>query len=683
MKKNVKLTISAIAIATLSINTFAYASSTTNTTSTNVATSTKTTATTTATTATDTTETVDLSPKATSFTDDMLSDKYTSSSTITLKDNASTSTSKNVSIKNNVITIKSAGTYVISGNLSDGQIIVDTDDKEKVQLVLKDANINSKTNAPIYVQNAKYAMITLADGTTNTLTDTETPYVLTSDEDIDSVIYSKDDLVLNGTGTLNVTAKYNDAIKSNDTLYIVSGNYNVNSKQDAFYGKDAIIIDGGNFDVYTYTGADSVEMVAETFGGGGFPANMTLPDGTTFDPSTMTPPEGFDPSTMTPPTGGGFPPNMTLPDGTTFDPSTMTPPAKPTNNFGSSTIVSKSPTDSVSSATPNTTNKSTTTKTTNATATTKTTTTVDAETTEVTEDTGSHKGFKSKGEIIINDGTFDLDVYDDGINAGTFLEINDGDFTVNSGDDAIKGEYVLTINGGKINITNCYEGLESKVLHLNGGDITVSSFDDGINASDPDATSEAMPIPFGSDVAIDYENDPIIYFDGANVVVNASGDAIDANGAIIINSGNIEVHGVNNGGELAVDADKSTVINGGNLFVLGGFGTASSSSKQNVVTVSLGGTISAGKTVTVSDSTGKTIFETVAKRDTTAVTFSSNLIKTNETYTIKGGDVTKTIKSTATVTKEATNNMGGMGGRGTKPTTGTTTTTPSTTTKTK
>ncbi len=624
-------------------------------------------------------EVVDLSPKAREYSASELSDNYTSSETITLKDGASSSTDSSVKVSGNTITITEAGTYVISGTLSDGQIVVDTTDEEKVQLVLNGVTITNSTQSPIYIKKAKdYAMITLKAGTTNTLTDNETYTLPTSEtEELDATIYSKADLVINGTGSLVVNANFNDGIKTNDSLHIVSGNITVDAVHDAIYAKDAITIDDGNLNIVTKDGSENKVMEFEQMGGGGFggqmPEGMTPPtDGQM--PTGMTPPtDGQMPEGMTPPTDGQMPTGMTPPtDGQM--PTGMTPPTDgqmpqgmtpPDGQMGGrgmrgqGTGMDAQTSASVTQPTAPTSTSSTTT-TNQVTKPTTTTSTTDATTTTTEEDEESNKGLKSKGEIVINGGTFTIDSYDDAIKAGTFLEINDGTFDIKSGDDALKGDYILTINGGDINIGYCYEGIESEKVYLNGGNIDVISKDDGINASLENSTTSTMHgNPAGSDVAVT-EADPIIIVDGANVKVNADGDAIDSNGGFTMNSGVVEVHGVNNGGELAMDFDKQALINGGDLLVLGGAGNLSSSSTQNVITTTLSSQAASGSTLTVKNSSGTVLFSTVLERNTTAVTFSSSDIVKGQTYTISDGTNTTTI--TASTTSTVTGTSQGMGG---------------------
>ncbi len=616
-------------------------------------------------------ETVDLSAKARVYTADELSADYTTSSTITLANNATKSSNSSVKVSGNTVTITESGTYVLSGTLTNGQVIVDVEDDAKVQLVLNGVTITNETASPIFVKSAKdYAMITLAEGTTNPLTDgdTYTAPATEADEELDATIYSKDDLVINGTGTLTVNANYNDAIKSNDDLHIVSGVYNVTSKNDAFYGKDAITIDGGTFNVKTSEGAEAAVMQTNEMGGGMGHGMMPTDSTGTTTTTGMTLPEM--PEGMTPPdfANGQMP---TLSEG-------MTPPTgEMPQGGGMRGNANNTQVDATASV--SVTNKDTQ-KASNTTTTTGTTTTTEATTEESTE---SNKGFKSKGEIVINDGTFTMDTYDDSFNANTFLEINDGTFDIKSGNDGIKADYILSINGGDINISYCYEGIESQELNFNGGNITILATDDGINASRADGT-ESMMNPNGSTTEPG-EGDPIINFNGSNVNVYGKGDSVDSNGGITVNDGNLVVQGVNNGGDLALDCDMALKINGGNLLVVGGVATVSTASTQNVVSTNVTTSIATGDTVKVTDASGNVLFQTVAKLNATAVTFSSSGIKKGATYTVTSGTAsnktTVTTDSSSTVTNKATGGMQGQGGNrgqmGNK--TGTTTATTATT----
>lgn len=165
---------------------------------------------------------------------------------IACEDSKITCDSKEVTISDNQAVITEEGTYVISGTLTNGQIVVDVDKSEKVQLVLNGVNINCDTSAAIYVKQADKVFITLAEGSENVLS-TKEEYVAIDDNNIDAVIFSKEDLTLNGTGSLTIQAAYGHGIVSKDDLAITGGTYEIQAEKHALCGKDSVRIADGTF----------------------------------------------------------------------------------------------------------------------------------------------------------------------------------------------------------------------------------------------------------------------------------------------------------------------------------------------------------------------------------------------------------------------------------------------------
>jgi len=145
-----------------------------------------------------------------------------------------------------IVRIASAGTYSLSGTLTDGQVIVDTEDEETVRLLLNGINIYSSGNAPIYVASAENTVIVLQEGAENYLMD-GTAYIFedSEDDEPDAALFSKSDLLIYGDGMLSVDANYNDGIKSKDGLKISSGTILVNAIDDGIIGKDYISVQNG------------------------------------------------------------------------------------------------------------------------------------------------------------------------------------------------------------------------------------------------------------------------------------------------------------------------------------------------------------------------------------------------------------------------------------------------------
>lgn len=184
----------------------------------------------------------------TNFTDRDKSSEYDESSAvkITLNGSSAVVSGSEVNISGSTVTITSAGTYIISGSLSDGQIVIAASDSDKVQLVLNNAEINCNTSAAVYVKSADKVFVTLPAGTTNSLGG-GTEYVQTDDNTVDGVIFSKSDLTLNGTGTLKIDADYRHGIVTKDTLCITGGTYVIDAVKTCLAGKDGIKILDGSF----------------------------------------------------------------------------------------------------------------------------------------------------------------------------------------------------------------------------------------------------------------------------------------------------------------------------------------------------------------------------------------------------------------------------------------------------
>ena len=144
-----------------------------------------------------------------------------------------------VTVSDSTVTITKSGTYVISGQSDGVQIKVEADKSVDVHLVLKGATMTN-TNAAISATSAGHVYLTLAEGTTNSLSDSSS----NSDEKANAALFSKVDLTINGSGTLNVDGKKSNAIKANDTLHLTGGTYNITAVGDAFNVNDELNITG-------------------------------------------------------------------------------------------------------------------------------------------------------------------------------------------------------------------------------------------------------------------------------------------------------------------------------------------------------------------------------------------------------------------------------------------------------
>ena len=503
-------------------------------------------------------------------------------------------------VSNNKVTITKAGTYSVSGKVEDGQIIVDAGKEDKVYLILNGADINCSNSAPIYVKNAKKAIISLAEGTENNITDGET-YVFEdeSSNDPNAAIFSKDDMTIIGSGKLTVNANYNNGIASNDDLKIQSGNIIVNAKNNGIKGKDCINVTDGNITINSKGDGMKAEtelLVADGYitiktGGGSensTKANQSLgqrPDGMTKGEKPTMPdgmnkgerptmPEGQTqgeaPALPDGQTQGGQPPQ--LPDGQTQGERPEMPQdiRQPSNN------------QDTNSNTNTSTNTS-------------------------TDESTSMKALKATTNIIIDGGTFNIDSEDDSIHSNANAIINGGTFEIASGDDGIHSDTQLDINGGTINISKSYEGIESTTININDGSIRVVASDDGINAAGGNDISTETGMA-GND-KFSSSGNGLINITGGYVYVDASGDGIDANGNIKMAGGTVLVNGPTNDGNGSLDYDGTFDISGGILVAAGSSGMAqmpSDSSSQKILNLNLTSQ-EANTVVNVKSSDGKNI----------------------------------------------------------------------------
>ena len=183
------------------------------------------------------------------FTDRDLRGDYdeAESIAITLTGSSAACDSSAVVISGKNVTITAEGTYILSGSL-EGMIIVDASDKDKVQLVLKNAEITNETNAAIYAKEADKLFLTLAEGTQNSLS--SGTYTALDDNNIDGVVFAKCDLTVNGSGSLTIQAKEGNGIVTKDDLVIAGGSLTVNASEGhGLEGKDSVRVARGQLSI--------------------------------------------------------------------------------------------------------------------------------------------------------------------------------------------------------------------------------------------------------------------------------------------------------------------------------------------------------------------------------------------------------------------------------------------------
>jgi len=529
-----------------------------------------------------------------------------------------------VVIDGQLATITTAGSYEISGMLDNGQIVVDALDTDIVELILNGIDITYQNGAPIYVRNAKTTVINLKSDTVNLITDgVEYEFEDLTSNEPNATIFSKDDLIIAGDGSLVVTANFENGIQSKDDLIISGGSIEVEAVADGIKGRDSITIQGGNIQISA--GADGLQsnnneerdkgeilieggtihiasgldgIQAETYlmiedgdisivtGGGSSNAPIQVDKG--MQGMRMPPTDGrFPIQGMPPPSGDAFPNN---------------PPIE-----GPTERALQNENEITSSLTAD-------------------------------ESAESAKGLKAGLDITISGGAINIDSLDDALNSNDTIKFRGGEILIKSGDDGIHADTELEIDGGTITIEKAYEGIESASLIINNGQIHVISDDDGFNAAGGRDNS-SMGGLFGQD-----EFNPIgeygLEINGGSIYIDAQGDGIDINGSIEMNDGFVIINGPTMDNNSAIDFTGSFNINGGELIAVGSSGMAempSDTSAQFSVMHNFQSIQPAKTLVHIESQNGDEIFTFQPTKAYQSLLFSSSKLEKNMTYTIFTG----------------------------------------------
>ena len=598
-----------------------------------------------------------------------------------------------VTVAGKTITVTKGGEYTVTGTNKDGQIVVDTDDK--VRLKLSGMELTNTDGAAIYVKNADKCYITVSDGTENTLKDGGT-YSETSETN--ACIYAKDDIEIKGKGTLVINGTVHNGITAKDSLEISNGNITVNSAADGIHVNDTAIISGGNITITA--GGDGIqsESILDIKGGEtditctgevtastnsmGFPgANAAEEDDEDEDISS----KGLKAEWFMDISGGSV--SITSNDTCIKSDSeldisggtiTLTSEVKK-GIKGMEDIYIKGGTITILKST---------------------------------------EGIETKRILTINDGDISIVATDDGINAGgngndmfggfgggmggrgmtppemqngemggmTPPEMQNGEMGGMTPPEMQNGEMggrpgrrgmtPPEMQNGEMTPPDTENGgMGGRGMRGGMGGMTPPDMENGEmgNMTPPDMqngnTERGGFGGFGGRAgSTEISTEHHIEINGGYIAINSQGDGIDSNGSLIINGGTIYVNSPTNNGNSAIDHDGLCQVNGGELFAVGSSGmieNPATSSAQNVISAYI--SASAGDEITIKNAGGAVIISYKAEKTAGHIMYSSDKIKTGETYTVyvNGSEAASgTVESALTTMGTAAGGMGGMGGFG-------------------
>lgn len=540
--------------------------------------------------------------------DGTLKDESTSANTIIFSEASVKKTGAGISVDGTTVRIAAAGTYYISGKSSNGQIVVDCNDKGTVILVLNNLELTCTKSAPIYCSQVGTLIINLPKNTTTTLTDGENYEGQNENSEPNSAVYCDDDLTINGEGKLIVKGNYNNGIVAKDILKIMSGEIQVEAVNNGIKGKDGVVVSGGNIKINASGDGIKADNSKDTTKG------YILLETGNIDITAGE--DGIVAHTCMKITGG----DIKIYTGSGSNVTSMD------NGWGNKRPM--------------------------------------GQTTTTTTESVSKKGMKAGTDITITGGTINIESEDDSIHTNSTILIDGGSINVKAGDDGIHSDTELSINGGTIVVEKSYEGIESTTININGGDISATATDDGINAAGGDGSS------MGGRPGMNQFSGAsgLVTITGGKLYINAAGDGLDSNGNINMTGGIVMIDGPTNSGNGALDYDGQFAMSGGVIYSAGSSGMLQSPSCSGDiygVTIVFNGSQSSGSTISIKDITGNVVATFSPAKSYNSFVYASAELKKDGKYEIYIDDTKYdefTVSSSNTSVGSGGGNMGGRPG---------------------
>lgn len=611
-----------------------------------------------------------------------------------------------------VYTITQAGEYTVTGLLSEGQIVVNSDDNAEITIVLNGTSITCSNGSPIYIKNADNVKIKSEENTYNCIVDARAEADDNSDnsssENGNAAIYATCDLKLVGKGALSVTSNYNNGIQSKDDISIKNVTIKVNAVNNAIKGNDEVaiesgeiiaisrkgdgiktsnsslstkgkqkgnvIISGGNIDIYaacdgidaaygvdvsgdgnlniyTDTYSDYSEAVAADNSGSSASSSgssISTPDSSASNPSSSNQNQGSSSKSSS---------NATMMTYTTTantdnqnNSSVGTPPDM--NNAQNNGNMGNPPDMNNSSSNPGMKG--------NFGGGNRAANGMPGNNSSGNSSKKSYstKGIKAESEINISGAAINISSTDDGIHA------NSDSGVLETGED---GKGIISISGGTITISTGDDGIHAdKELNITDGYINVLTSYEGLEAITINI-SGGQSFVYAADDGInactgDGSSTPLINITGGYVdVTTGSGDTdgIDSNGSYTQSGGMVFVKGGSSSGQVSgsIDVDGNITITGGTCVALGGICETPVNSVNAYVFSSV--SFNAGS-YSVKDSSGNEIISFTLNNSYSNGWICTSALTTNTEYTLycDGSSLAGWTQSAGTM---GASNAGGFG----------------------
>ncbi len=429
---------------------------------------------------------------------------------ITLNGDSITTAGAGVTVSGSTLTITSAGVYSLTGSLADGQVIVDVAGDGTIWLILAGVNIHSASSAPVYIAQAEKVVIVLADQSENILSDGDSyTFAVPEEEEPNAAFFSKADLTIAGSGSLTVTANYQDGITSKDGLVIAGGQVTVNAVDDGIRGKDYLMVKAGSLKVTA--GGDGLKADNEEEADRGY---ISIEGGGIQVTSGG---DALNAQTDVLITGGTF--ALTSGSGS--------------GSFASGDVSAKGIKGTVS---------------------------VNIDGGTFTIDAGDD-GIHSNGGITINGGTFTIASADDGVHADESLVIGGGEINITTSYEGLESA-VITLNDGSIRIVSSDDG-----INVAGG-IDGSGMGQGRGKGGPGQDAFAASGTYhlsinGGYLYVDANGDGL----DSNGSITMTGGVVLVNGPTMQNNGPLDHNGFELTGGVLVAAGSSGMAQGANTSI--------------------------------------------------------------------------------------------------------------------